>query len=144
MVMIWAMDLLDIVYNTAKTNSTWGLCNFRLRMHAGKRSWGRKVLNMIILAIITGALSALNYYWHAGYNLSIFQEMVGLIAQVFLAILTVLAAIAYRGQRDRPSYGGGHYRIWTFRFCIIVISLLGNFSILIVFILHMAGVVSSY
>jgi hypothetical protein len=105
---------------------------------------GARCISIVTLAIVTGALSALNYYWHAGYELSLFAEIVGLVAQVFLATLTVLAAVTYRGQRSRPSYGSGNYRIWTVRFCVIIISLLGNFSVLIAFVLHIFRIIGAY
>ncbi len=96
---------------------------------------------MVGLAIVTGVLTLLNYYWQSAYDLSVPLQVVSVVAQAVLLTGTILAAVAYQGRRSRPSYGGGWYRIWTFRFAIIVLSLLGNVCVLVVLVLHLAGLV---
>ncbi len=96
---------------------------------------------MLVLAIVTGILAGLNYYWQSDESLALPLQIVGLAAQLVLTALTIIAASRFRGRRSRPSYGGGHYRIWTFSFGLIVLSLLGNVCILVAFALHLSGVI---
>ncbi len=97
---------------------------------------------MVFLAIFTGAMTLLNYYWQANYTLSAFLSVVSLAAQFILAVLTITAVIGYKGRRNVPA-PGGWYNYWTFRFCIIIISLIGNIGVLVVFMLHAFGVIES-
>lgn len=96
---------------------------------------------MLFLALLTGVGALLNYY---AVTASIYSLLPATIIQFFLFVLTVIALIAYKGRRSRPSYDGGWYKIWTFSFALIVISFIGNFSILIVFILNLTGYLSGF
>jgi hypothetical protein len=97
----------------------------------------------VLLAVATGILSFINYFWQANYPLSEFLKIAGLTAQIVFVILTVAAMLTYRGKRSRLSYDGGHYKVFTFRFAVIVLSLIGNVSVLAVFILRACGIVGA-
>jgi hypothetical protein len=98
---------------------------------------------MVILAVVTGALSFFNYFWQANYSLPVLPQTASVIAQAVLMILTLAAAVGYRGRRSRPSYDGGHYRVWTFRFAVIMISMLGNAAVLVVLALFRFGIIAA-
>jgi hypothetical protein len=98
---------------------------------------------MIFIAIATGVLSFLNYVWQANYPLSGLLQIISLIAQAALTAVTFAAMLRYRGKRSRASYDGGHYRVFTLRFGLIFLSMLGNIAVLVVLILHTSGIISS-
>lgn len=98
---------------------------------------------MVVLAVLTGALTLANFMWWAKFDLSAPLQIVGIAAQAVLLGLTVFAAIRYRGRRSRPSYDRAGYRIWTVSFAAIMVSLLGNLCVLVVLALRMAGVITA-
>lgn len=97
-------------------------------------------MTMVLLAIFTGAASLLNYYTLTN---SLYPLLLAGIIQLVLFILTTAAAIGFRGRKSRPSYNGVRYSIWTFSFALIVISLIGNFSILVVLLLKQLNIISN-
>jgi drug/metabolite transporter (DMT)-like permease len=98
---------------------------------------------MIVIALLTGIGSLLNYFCWANYELSSELRMASLIVQIAMMSITVIAAIRYRGKRVRKSYDGAGYKIFTVLFALMVLSLLGNVSVLMMLYLHMTGVIQS-
>lgn len=94
---------------------------------------------MTFLAILAGIGAFFNYYAITSEMYSLFFAI---ILQLGLLLLAIIALIGFRGQRFRRSYDGGWYKIATVRFALIMISLLGNFAILVVFILNQLGYIS--
>ncbi len=93
---------------------------------------------MVFVAIITGIAALLNYAWQANFELSSALQIVSIAVQAILTAVTIFAAVRYRGRRQRMGYEG--YKVFTFPFAIIFISLLGNAAILFGFIMDLAGV----
>ena len=93
---------------------------------------------MVLIAILTGILALLNYAWQANFELSSSLQIVSIALQVVLMVITVIAAVRYRGRRRRMGFEG--YRVFTFPFAIIFLSILGNAAILFGFIMDLAGV----
>ncbi len=86
---------------------------------------------MVLLAIATGALGLLNYVWQANALLPQYLQAISVVEQLILTIVTVAAMVGYKGKRDRPSYDGGFYKVWTFRYAIIILSFIGNMALLV-------------
>ncbi|WP_100066041.1 hypothetical protein [Miniphocaeibacter massiliensis] len=97
---------------------------------------------MVFLAILTGLLSLGNFYINANWNLSESAVFLTLIAQVVLTILTIFAAFGYKGRREVNGYKG--YKIWTFRFAIIMVSVLGNICVLATIGLNKFGIINMF
>jgi hypothetical protein len=97
----------------------------------------------MVIALLTGAASFLNYFWWANYELSAEFKVISIAAQAALTLLTVIAAVRYRGKRMRKSYDGAGYRIFTVPFALVFISVLGNAAVLVVLSLRMAGVIQN-
>ncbi len=93
---------------------------------------------MVFMAILTGIAALLNYAWQANSELTSVLQIVSIAAQGILLALTIIAAVRYRGKRRRMGYEG--YKVFTFTFAIIFLSLLGNAAILFGFILNITGV----
>ncbi|MDR2896703.1 MAG: hypothetical protein LBV30_08680 [Propionibacteriaceae bacterium] len=96
---------------------------------------------MVLAAIVTGVLAFLNYLWQASANLTPALQIISVLISLALTVITIIAAIVYNGRRLRPSFDGGWYSIWTLRYGIIMLSLLGNLSVLVVLALHLFGVI---
>jgi hypothetical protein len=97
----------------------------------------------VVIALLTGAASLLNYFWWANNELSAELRIVSIAAQAVLTLLTVIAAVRYRGKRLRKSYDGAGYKIFTVTFAVVIMSVLGNIAVLAVLSLRMAGVIKS-
>ncbi|KAF1300180.1 MULTISPECIES: hypothetical protein [Enterococcus] len=91
---------------------------------------------MFVLAIITGIATIFLYYLIMNATISL---TIATILQLGLLVLTILAKILYRGPKKRGSYDGGWYKIWTIRYGLIMLSLLGNMAVFIVFVLNLFG-----
>jgi hypothetical protein len=93
----------------------------------------------MVIALLTGAASHLNYFWWANYELSAEFRIISIAAQAVLTLLTVIAAVRYRGKRLRRSYDGAGYKIFTMPFAVVFLSVLGNIAVLVVLLLRMMG-----
>jgi hypothetical protein len=98
---------------------------------------------MVALAVLTGAASLLNYFWWANYELPGVLQIVSIAVQAALMILTVVAAVRYRGNRLRASYNKAGYKIFTVPFAVIFVFILGNLAVLTVLILRAVGIIPS-
>lgn len=96
---------------------------------------------MLILAILTGAAALFNYY---AVTAAIYPLLLALMIQLLLFVVTMIAVIGYRGRRNRPSYDGAGYSIWTVSFAIMMVSLLGNLAILVVLFLNQLHILSGF
>lgn len=95
-----------------------------------------------VIAMITAVLSCLNYYWNAGAALSDTVMIAGIAGQGILLVLSIIAMVTYRGKKLRRAYVLNPFlRVWTFRFCIHILSLLATTSTAVVLILNAAGVI---
>lgn len=101
----------------------------------------KKEKSMTLLSVLTGGLALLNYFSLTNQYISLTPA---LIIQGVLLLVTIIAAISYRGNRTRRSYDGGLYKIFTLAFAIIFISLLGNLAIFILLLLNQLGYVHGY
>lgn len=95
---------------------------------------------MFLLSIVTGTLTLVNYYAVGNGYIS---SDAALKLQTMLSIITIFAVIFYKGKRFRKSFDGGQYSIFTFKFGVVFISLLGNISIEILLILYKSGYINS-
>ncbi|MFD1319248.1 hypothetical protein [Loigolactobacillus zhaoyuanensis] len=91
---------------------------------------------MFLLAIITGTLTLMNYFFLTNQT---YAPLIGSLLQVILLALTLVAAVKYRGQRQRHDYAGRGYQIFSLRFSIILLACLGNIAVLIVVLLNLFG-----
>lgn len=89
---------------------------------------------MFLLAIITGTLTLMNYFFLTNQT---YAPLIGSLLQVILLALTLVAK--YRGQRQRHDYAGRGYQIFSLRFSIILLACLGNIAVLIVVLLNLFG-----
>lgn len=96
---------------------------------------------MTFLAILAGIGAIFNYY---AVTAGIYSLFLAIFLQTLLLLLAIIAGIGFRGQRSCRSYDGGWYKVATVRFALIMISLLGNLSIFIVFILNQLGYLSVF
>lgn len=96
---------------------------------------------MLFIALLAGIGALFNYY---AVTAAIYPLIVALVLQVICFVLASLALIGYRGRRNRPSYDGAGYSIWTVRFALIVLAFIGNLSILVVLILNLLGYLSGF
>jgi hypothetical protein len=103
----------------------------------------RNEVFMIALAILTGILSILNYAWWLSAELSPTLQIISIAAQAVLAVITIFAAVRYRGKRVRKSYDGAGYKIFTIPFAVIFLSILGSIAILVVLFLRMTGAITA-
>jgi hypothetical protein len=97
----------------------------------------------MVIVLLTGAASLLNYFWWANYELSVEFKIISIAAQTALLLLTVIAAVRYRGKWLRKSYDGAGYKIFTIPFAVVFLSVLGNIAVLVVLLLRMMGVVQA-
>jgi len=96
-----------------------------------------------LLAIVTGLATFFNYGLWTNSDLTYSLQLISIGMQIVLVLLTLFSPFNYRGRRSVPNYKGGWYKIWTIRFSIIMISLLGNISILIILLLKINGIIST-
>ena len=92
-----------------------------------------------LIAIITAILSFLNYSFWTSNNLDFLYKLFSVIAQGLLLIVTLFATISYSGKKLTFNYVNPSYKIFTIRYSILIISLLGNLSIFIVLLLNFMG-----
>jgi hypothetical protein len=95
----------------------------------------------VLVAALTGIAAFFNYYWWANYELPVALRVISIASQAVLTVITVIAAIRYRGKRLRKSYDGAGYKIFTVPFAIIFLLILGNIAVLAVLALFATGVV---
>jgi hypothetical protein len=93
----------------------------------------------MVIALLTGAASFLNYFGWTNYDLSAEFKIISIATQAVLTLLTVIAAVRYRGKRLRRSYDGAGYKIFTIPFAVVFLSVLGNIAVLVVLLLRMMG-----
>jgi hypothetical protein len=93
---------------------------------------------VLFLAIVTGVASLFNYYWRANFEPNAAMQILSVAGQAALLLLTLAAAVGYRGRRARMGFEG--YKIFTLPFGLIVLSLLGNAAVLAVLVLNAMGV----
>jgi hypothetical protein len=98
---------------------------------------------MFVVALLTGAASFFNYFWWANYEVPGALRIVSIAVQAALMAITIMAAIRYRGKRIRKSCDGAGYKIFTFPFAIMVLSIIGNAAVLAVLLLYALGVIPS-
>ncbi|MDR1693361.1 MAG: hypothetical protein LBR72_08390 [Oscillospiraceae bacterium] len=96
---------------------------------------------MLFLAIFTGIATLLNYFWWANYPPSGGMQLVSIVGQVLLTILTVAAMVRFRGRRTRKNYE--MVRVFTLPFGLMFLSLLGNLAVLVILVLLKLGVLQS-
>ena len=94
----------------------------------------------MLAAILTGAMSLLNYYLWSSGNLTDKMQFASLFIQLILLIVTSAAAILYNGRRRKKLYSMAPYKIFTLPFGIILISLIGNLCVFAVMLLNIPGV----
>jgi hypothetical protein len=97
----------------------------------------------MLVALLTGVASLLNYFWWANSELSAEFKIISIAEQAVLTLLTVIAAVRYRGKWLRRSYDGAGYKIFTLPFALVFMSILGNIAVLAVLSLRMAGVIQN-
>jgi hypothetical protein len=90
----------------------------------------------ILISILTALASCLNYVWWL-YGEPV--QILSIIGQAVLILLTIAAAVAYPKKRLRAAYELGMPRIFTFGFGIIVLSLFANIGVLIAVLMLMQG-----
>ena len=92
-----------------------------------------------LIAIITAILSFFNYSFWTSYNLDFLYKLFSVSAQGLLLIVTLFVTISYSGKKLTFNYVNRAYKIFTIRYSILLISLLGNLSIFIVLFLNLIG-----
>jgi hypothetical protein len=98
---------------------------------------------MVVIAVFAGIAALFNYFLWANYELPAVLRVISIAAQAMLVVITVAAAIRYRGKRHRLSYDRAGYKIFTLPFALIFVSILGNIAVLTVLSLYMMGFLSS-
>ena len=93
-----------------------------------------------IIAIITGLLTLFNYsLWTNAIISDYYTKLFSISGQVVLFIITFIILISYKGKKTRPSYTNVFVKIFTIRYSVLILSFLGNLSILAVLILNFIG-----
>ncbi|GFH42704.1 hypothetical protein Hs30E_12550 [Lactococcus hodotermopsidis] len=93
----------------------------------------------IILAIIAGILTLLNYYLASNNSVTV----VSLISQLVIVVLASLAMARYNGAKAQRNYEIGKPRILTLSFAIILLILMVSIAVLIIFFFNLTGKISS-
>lgn len=93
-----------------------------------------------IIAIITGLLTLFNYsLWTNVIISNYYTKLLSISGQVVLFIITFIILINYHGKKTRPSYTNMFIKIFTIRYSVLILSFLGNLSILAVLIFNFIG-----
>lgn len=94
---------------------------------------------MFLIAILTGILTIGGYFLVMNSTITLTMATV---IQLGLLLLTIMAIVLYRGPKKRRTYEGGWYKVWTFRYAILMFSLLGNLAVFVVYVLNLFGFMS--
>jgi hypothetical protein len=98
---------------------------------------------VLFIAVLTGVCSLINYFLWSSYELPDVLKIVSIAVQIILTAVTVIAAVQYRGRRLRMSFDTAGYKIFTFPFALIFLSIVGNTAVLTVLFLRMTGVIQN-
>ncbi|WP_423363903.1 hypothetical protein [Mycoplasma sp. P36-A1] len=91
---------------------------------------------MTFLALLTGLGSIANFM---ALNNKYYGFEIGLAIQIILLIVTIIAAVSFKGKKTRPAYFQFFVRHFTVRFVIVFLSLVGNLSMILVIGLQLSG-----
>lgn len=99
---------------------------------------------MVLIAVLAGVFSLANFFLFANGIFPKNLAPIGSVVQLIVFLLTVFAAVGYKGRRTAYEYKGAPYKVFTLRFAVIFVSLLGSFCVLAVLILNAVGAIQGF